>query len=114
MISLDDKTFKKAIKKGLVLVDFGAAWCGPCQALAPVFEKASAKFPHVTFAKVDIDKAPKASDGIGAVPTLRLYRAGELVAELIGGLPPKALEAWIAKLAPAPAAHPLRAKAGAR
>ena len=69
-----------------VLVDFFATWCGPCKMLAPVVEALSKEYDgRVAFGKIDIDQNQKAAEyGIQAVPTLKFFKGGEVVGEVIG------------------------------
>ena len=77
-----------------VLVDFWAAWCGPCRQFAPVFEAASEKHEDVVFAKVDTEDQQQlaAMAGITSIPTLMAFRGGVLVFSQAGALPSTALE----------------------
>ncbi|GAA4080917.1 MULTISPECIES: thioredoxin [Actinomadura] len=79
---------------GIVLVDFWAAWCGPCRRFAPVFEKAAEKHSDIVFGKVDTEDQPELSErfGISSIPTLMAIRDGVIVFAEPGALPDAVLE----------------------
>jgi len=84
---------------GLLLVDFWAAWCGPCRMFGPVFERVSGKQPDAVFGKVDTQAQPElaAAFGISSIPTLVVIRDNVVLYAQPGALPEQALEQVIAK-----------------
>eukprot|EP00898_Chlorokybus_atmophyticus_P001869 jgi/Chlat1/2683/Chrsp18S02993 len=102
-----DEEYDKAIKSihdegKPAVVDFTAKWCGPCQKIAPLYNKLSEDFPDVSFFKVDIDAEPLKNTvmrlDIAAVPTFKFHKAGKEVAQLQGA-DPQNLQGGVQELA---------------
>jgi thioredoxin 1 len=99
-VELTGENFESVIEEAdLALVDFWAAWCGPCRMFAPVFERASEKYPDAVFGKVDTEaqQALAASFGISSIPTLMIIRDNVILYAQPGALPEQALEELITK-----------------
>ncbi|MBF8377702.1 thioredoxin [Alicyclobacillus mali] len=99
-MTLTDANFQEAIQADKpVLVDFWAAWCGPCRMMAPVLEEfAESHADKVTVAKLNVDENPEITSqfGIMSIPTLILFKGGQPVKQLIGYQPKEQLEAQLA------------------
>ena len=78
--------FDNDIKQGLVLVDFFATWCGPCKMLSPVLEEVSEENKDLLVLKIDVDEVGElaARYGIQAIPTLMLFKNGQLISTRMG------------------------------
>jgi thioredoxin 1 len=91
-IPLSEQNFDETLgtAQGLVMVDFWAAWCGPCRAIAPVLEElAEASEGRVTLMKVNVDENPglAARYGIQSIPTILFFKQGAVVDRVIGAAP---------------------------
>jgi thioredoxin 1 len=85
--NLTQVTFEQALEEhGITVVDFWAAWCPPCRAMAPQFERAAKLRPRYRFAKVDVDAEPALAGAyaVRSIPTLLVLRDGEPVASQAG------------------------------
>ena len=81
-----------------VLVDFWAEWCGPCKAIGPALEEISEVMgDKVKIAKLNIDENPSTPQtyNVRGIPTILIFKNGEVAAEKIGAMPKSALEQWV-------------------
>jgi thioredoxin 1 len=99
--------------EGAVLVDFWAAWCGPCRVVGPVLEEIAAERSDVRIVKLDIDENPQtaARFQVLSIPTMILFKGGEAVKTVIGAYPKKRLEQELDPVLTAGAASPEAAPA---
>lgn len=99
-ITVTDDTFETDVLKaaGPVLVDFWAEWCGPCKQIAPALHEVAERYEgRVTVAKLNVDIAGEtaAKYGVRSIPTLLLFKNGEVAAQKVGAGPKSALFSWI-------------------
>jgi thioredoxin 1 len=97
---VSDATFEAEVLKAAepVVVDFWAEWCGPCRMIAPALEEiAGAMTGRIKVVKLNVDENPAtaAKYGIMSIPTLMLFKNGELASRQVGAAPKQKLEQWI-------------------
>lgn len=100
ILNVSDASFDTEVLKaeGPVLVDYWAAWCGPCKAIAPVLDEAAKKYEgRVTIAKLNVDENPEtaAKYGVRGIPTLMLFKDGQAAATKVGALSKSQLENFL-------------------
>jgi thioredoxin 1 len=100
MTILKDENFEKEINTldKLVLVDFFATWCGPCQVLGPILEKLSENFKDkIIFMKADLDDVPMTAQkfNVEKIPTVILFKNGKPVSTFVGLIPEESIKKWL-------------------
>ena len=93
---LKDEDFNEEIKNGLVLVDFYADWCGPCRMISPIVEELSNEVADLKVIKVNVDEREDVAKiyGIMSIPTLILFRDGQMEKKQLGFVPKEVLLRW--------------------
>ncbi len=99
-IPVSDDSFDSDVLKaeGSVLVDFWAEWCGPCKMISPALEEIAKEMDgRVRIAKMNIDDNPVTPQkyGVRGIPTLMLFRDGQVAATKVGALPKNQLQKWV-------------------
>ena len=103
---VSDSTFEAEVLKATspVVVDFWAEWCGPCRQIAPALEEIAGSLSgKVKIVKLNVDESPNTAQkyGIMSIPTLMLFKNGELASRQVGAAPKQKLEQWITSAAAA-------------
>ncbi|MCF2613006.1 MULTISPECIES: thioredoxin [Fusobacterium] len=88
MLNITKENFNEEVlnSKGLVLVDFWATWCGPCRALGPILEDFANEYTNVKVGKINVDEQPELASQfrVMSIPTLLLFKDGEVVKKSVG------------------------------
>lgn len=94
IVHVTDQNFTNETAEGLVLADFWAPWCGPCKMIAPVLEEIDGEHSDkVKIVKLDVDENQETAGkfGVMSIPTLLLFKDGEVVDQVVGFQPKEAL-----------------------
>ncbi len=97
---VSDSTFESEVlnASGPVVVDFWAEWCGPCRMIAPALDEiAGAMGEKVKIVKLNVDENPQTASkyGVMSIPTLMIFKGGELASRQVGAAPKAKLQQWI-------------------
>ena len=98
-MTLTDDNFRTQVASGNTVVDFWAAWCGPCRQIAPVIEALAAERSDVRFGKLNVDENPRTAQafGVQGIPLLVFFRDGNEAGRLVGAVPRGQIEAAISR-----------------
>ena len=101
-VELTEESFEQEVLKAAipVLVDFWAAWCGPCKMIAPIVEELATEYEgKLKIGKVDVDNHQKIAMqyGIRSIPTLLIFKSGKVVEQIVGAAPKKTVVEKLSK-----------------
>lgn len=100
ILNVTDQNFKQETSEGVVLADFWAPWCGPCKMIAPVLEELDSDMgDQVKIVKLDVDENQETAGqfGVMSIPTLLVFKNGEVVDKVVGFQPKEALQELLNK-----------------
>ncbi len=101
-VEMNTEQFLKALQKTdqPMVVDFWASWCGPCKMFAPTFAQVASQFePRARFVKINTETNQQlaAQFGIRSIPTIAIFKNGQMVDQVAGALPPQQFAQWVAQ-----------------
>ncbi|MFZ4450605.1 thioredoxin [Salibacterium aidingense] len=100
IVNVSDQSFAEETSEGVVLADFWATWCGPCKMIAPVLEEIDSEMgDQIKIAKLDVDENQETAGkyGVMSIPTLLIFKDGEVVEQVVGFQPKEQLEELLNK-----------------
>jgi thioredoxin 1 len=98
IVDVTDQNFSDEVKSGTVLVDFWAPWCGPCKMIAPFLVVLENEIgDKLKIAKLNVDNNPETAGrfGVMSIPTLMVFKDGEMVSKMVGFQPKEQLREWL-------------------